>query len=207
MKFCRKEICSTNLFKASIAAIPFVYSKPPLPTRSLRSLRAAARSASCTLFLHQPHLLVAASEKNACLMQRNKVVSKICYNTVIVFSELLATVGWTWGCQPFTYPCSQNVMYCREEICSTYLSKESMPFVKSKPPLPTRSLQSLRAAARSASSALCLHHSHPLVAASEKSTCFMQRSKSGLQDLLQYCDCALSCAMRLLQTNVCGESF
>ena len=38
-----------------------------------------------------------------------------------------------------------------------------MPFVKSKPPLPTRSLRSLRAAARSTSSALCLHHSHPFV--------------------------------------------
>ena len=31
--------------------------------------------------------------------------------------------------------------------------------------------------------------------------------QSCLQDLLQCCDCALSCAMRLLQTNVCGESF
>ena len=55
-----------------------------------------------------------------------------------------------------------------KEICSTCLSKESTPFVKSKPPLPTRSLRSLRAAARSTSSALCLHHAHPFVAAEEK---------------------------------------
>ena len=37
------------------------------------------------------------------------------------------------------------------------LSKESMPFVKSKPALPTRSLRSLRAAARFTSS-FSLHH-------------------------------------------------
>ena len=45
-----------------------------------------------------------------------------------------------------------------KEICSTCLSKESMLFVKSKPELPTRSLRFLRAAARSTSSAACLHH-------------------------------------------------
>ena len=49
--------------------------------------------------------------------------------------ELLASVSWT----------SQNVMHCRKEMCWTCLSKESMPFVKSKPPLPTRSLSFLKA--------------------------------------------------------------
>ena len=48
------------------------------------------------------------------------------------------------------------------------LFHKSMPFGKSKPPLPTRSLRSLRAAVRSTSSALCLHHAHPFVAAAEK---------------------------------------
>ena len=48
----------------------------------------------------------------------------------------------------------------KKEICSTCLSKEFMPFVKSKPPLPTRSLRSLRAVARSTSSALWLHQLH-----------------------------------------------
>ena len=38
------------------------------------------------------------------------------------------------------------------------LSKESRPFVKSKPALPTRSLRSLRAAARSTSSLFWLHN-------------------------------------------------
>ena len=75
----------------------------------------------------------------------------------IVEIEFLAMVGWKWGCQPFSCPCSKNVIHCPKEICSTCLSKESMPFVKSKPPLPSRSLRSLRAVARSTSSALWLH--------------------------------------------------
>ena len=48
--------------------------------------------------------------------------------------EVLAT-----GCQPFSCPCSRNVTNCWKEICSTCLSKESMPCVKSKCPLRTRS--------------------------------------------------------------------
>ena len=54
-------------------------------------------------------------------------------------------MGWKWGCQPFSCPCSENVIHCPKEICSKCLSKESMPFdpfVKSKPPLPTRNLSS-----------------------------------------------------------------
>ena len=56
--------------------------------------------------------------------------------------------------------------------------KESIPaitFWNSKHPLPTRSFRFLRAAVRSA---FWLHHAHPFVAASEKSTCLMQRSKA-----------------------------
>ena len=72
--------------------------------------------------------------------------SQLCYLTAanqrtIVEIELLATVGWKWGCQPFSCPCSQNVTHCPKEICSTSLSKESIPaihFVNSKHPLPTR---------------------------------------------------------------------
>ena len=83
-------------------------------------------------------------------------------------TKFLASVGWKRGCQPFSCRCSQNVMHCRKRFCSTCLLQESMPFGKSKPPLPTRSLRSLRAAVRSTSSALCLHHAHPFVAAAEK---------------------------------------
>ena len=40
-----------------------VKSKPPLPSRSLRSLRAAVRSTSSALWLDHAHLFVAAEEK------------------------------------------------------------------------------------------------------------------------------------------------
>ena len=85
--------------------------------------------------------------------------------------ELLSTVGWKWGCQPFSCPRSQNVTHCRKEICWTCLFKESIPAIpsgNSKHPLPIRSLRSLRAAVRSTSFALWLHHACPFVAAAEK---------------------------------------
>ena len=86
-------------------------------------------------------------------------------------------MGWKWGCQP----------------C---LSKESMLFVKSKPPLPTRSLRSLRAAARSIRSALCLHLAHPFVAAAEKRPVSCREAKGLVTEFwsprfvtIQYSDC------------------
>ena len=136
-------------------------------------------------------------QKNTCLMERSRwpghavVVSKICYNPAttqclcsqlwygyetaanqrtLVEIELLATLPWKWGCQPFRCPCSKNVTYCPKEICSTCLSKESIPaipFGNAKHPLLVRSLRLLRAAVCSTSSALCLHYackrSHPFV--------------------------------------------
>ena len=51
----------------------------------------------------------------------------------IVENQLLASVGWKWGCQPFSCPCSLNVTHCWKEVSVTSLSKESRPFVKSKP--------------------------------------------------------------------------
>ena len=72
-------------------------------------------------------------------------------------NQLLASVGWKWGCQPFSCPRSQNVTHCQNEVYATCLFKESRPFVKSKLPLPTRTLMSLRAAALFTGS-LSLHH-------------------------------------------------
>ena len=74
----------------------------------------------------------------------------------------------------------------------------------SKHPLSTRSLRLLRATVRSTSSALWLHHAHPFVATEEKHQSHAEKQRvlsrsCGLQDLLQYCDCALSCAMRLCE--------
>ena len=81
----------------------------------------------------------------------------------LVEIELLATMGWKWGCQPFSCRCSQNVMHCRKEICSTCLFQESIPAIplgNAKHPIHTRSLSFLRAAACSTGSALWLHHAH-----------------------------------------------
>ena len=101
--------------------------------------------------------------------------SQSCYLTAanqwtIVEIELLATVGWKCGCQPFSCPCLKNVTHWRKEICSTSLSKESTLAISSgisNHPIPTRSLSFLRAAACSNCSALCLHYackrSHPFV--------------------------------------------
>ena len=70
-----------------------------------------------------------------------------------------------------------------------------MPFAKSKPPLPTRSLSFLRAALLNAISALWLHHAHPFVASAEKNLSHAEKRRvwsrgCGMEDLLQYTDCA-----------------
>ena len=166
-------------------------------------------------------------QKNTCLMQRSTgwvtglwsprfltmqwLCCQLCYVTAanqraIVEIELLATVGWKWGCQPFRCRCSQNVTHCRKEICSTCLFKISIPavpFWNSKHPVSTRS-RFLRATVPSTSSALCLHHAHPFISATEKYVSHTEKqsvwsSSCALQDLLQYslvivlsvvlCDC------------------
>ena len=147
--------------------------------------------------------LRCSRRKKTCLMQRSRgfghgvVVSKNCYNILIVLlcdcCKLLASVGWKRGCQPFSCPCSQNVTHCRKEIYATCLSKASIPAIpsgNSKHPLLTRSFRFLRVAAPSTSSALCLHHSHPFVAAEEKNQSPAEKQKvwsrsCRLQDLLR----------------------
>ena len=107
--------------------------------------------------------------------------SQLCYVTAanqrtIVEVELLATVGWKWGCQPFSCQCSQNVTHCRKEICSTCLFRESMPFVKSKLPLLPEAWGSWEP---QYVLHLCIkwwHHAHPFVAAAENAFP-MQRSR------------------------------
>ena len=94
---CRKEICSTCLFQASIPAIPFGNFNHPLPTRSLRLLRAAIRSSSSALCLHyackrsHPFVedsgFVSYAEKHR--FGHGVVVSKVCYRILeFVFSHL-----------------------------------------------------------------------------------------------------------------------
>ena len=137
--------------------------------------------------------------------------SQLCYETAanqrtIVEIELLAPVSWKWGCRPFSCRCSQNVRHCRKEICSTCLFKESIPSIpggNSKHPSlpeawgswePQHAPPALRYSCIMPIPSLQLQKK--LVICSSRG--FWSRS-CGLQDLLQYSDCALSCAMRLLQ--------
>ena len=90
-----------------------------------------------------------------------------------------------------------------KEICLTCLPKESIPAIplgNSKHPFPIRSLRFLRVAARSTSFALWLHHALSYLAAAGQNPSHAEKKRvrsqsNGLQDPLQYSECALSCAM------------
>ena len=128
--------CDSLPIAMFVSTIPFAISKHPLPTRSLRLLRAAVHPSSPALWLHHSHPCVAAAEKNLSHAKKQRVWSRSCgvqdllqwwYETAasqgtLVEIELLATVGWKWGCQPFSHRGSQNVAHCPKEICSTCLS-------------------------------------------------------------------------------------
>ena len=43
-------------------------------------------------------------------------VTKATKQRTIVEIEILATVGWKRGCQPFSCRCSPNVLHCRKEM-------------------------------------------------------------------------------------------
>ena len=169
-----KEICLTCLFQASVPTISLGNAKHPLPTRSLRLLRAAVHSSSPALWLHHSHPCVTAAEKTLSHAKKQRVWSRSCgvqdllqwwYETAanqgtLVEIELLATVGWKWGCQPFSHRGSQNVTHCPKEICLTCLFQASVPTISlgnAKHPHPTRS-RVPRATVRSTSFALCLHY-------------------------------------------------
>ena len=155
---CRKEICSTCLFKESIPTIPCGNSKQPLPARSLELPESRVRSAisalnfGCimpipSLQLQKKPVLCTEVIVSKIWISGYRLCSQLCYMTAanqrtIVEIEILATVSWTCGCQPFSCRCSQNVTHSRKEIYATCLSKESIPaslFGNSKHPIPTRS--------------------------------------------------------------------
>ena len=163
-----KEIYATCLLQESIPTIAIPFGIPSIhSTRSLRSLRAAARSTSSELF-HQAHPFVAAAGKTS-LMQRIEQLPRLSFKQQWVGSRAAS--------QPFSWRCWQNVMHCRKEIYATCLLQESIPTITIPFGIPsihsTRSLRSLRAAARSTSSEL-FHQAHPFVAPAGK-TSLMQR--------------------------------
>ena len=176
--------CDDMLFSESIPAIPLWNSKPPLPTRSLTwgswDLRHSppVLHHGCimpipSLQLQKEPVIYRETEGLVTELWSPRFVtiqclcSQLCYVTAanqwtIVEIEILATVSWTCGCQPFSCRCSQNVTrtHSRKEIYATCLSKESIsaiPCWNSKHPLATRSFRFLRSEAHSTRS-LWLHH-------------------------------------------------
>ena len=173
---CQKEICSTCLSKESMQCVNIQASTP------YQKLEAP----ECGSTLHQLCTMVASV---ASCLQKIELwyprfglqaidcdLGYLIYSTSesqwrIVEIQLLATVGWKCGCQPFSCPCSKNVIHCPKWICSTCLPKKSIPAIpswNSKHPISTRSLRFLRATVRSTSSALWLYPAHTFVASAEK---------------------------------------
>ena len=122
-----RHVCLRNPFLLFLFGIPSIYSLPEIG------------STSSALWLHHAHPFVAAAKKTS-RMQRSRgfgnrvVVSKNCYSIYtdcalmwLLQTKLLASVVWKRGCQPFSWPHSQNGTHCRKEICSTCLFKESIP--------------------------------------------------------------------------------
>ena len=153
------------------------------PTRSLRSLTAAADFTSSALWLH-----------NACKRQKIELwyarlglqdidcdLGCLIYETAAsqwrnVEIQLVASVGWKHGCQPFGCLCSQSRIHSHHS------------FWNSKDPLPARSFRFPRTAAHSTSPALWLHHAPPFVGAGQKHLSHAKQRVSSrscrLQDLL-----------------------
>ena len=127
-------------------------------------------------------------QEKTCRMQRSRgfghrvVVSKICYNAVIVLAVLQSDCckpmnncrgcvfilrGLEVGLPAFQLPMFAECHALPKEISGTCLFRESIPpfpFGIFNHPIPTRSLSFLNAAAGSNSSALWLQHAHPFVA-------------------------------------------
>ena len=213
---CARHICVRRPFRPFHFGIPSIHSLPEAGSWERQWAPPVLQYYGCIILipsLQLPEKPVLCREAEGLVTELRSLrfatmqwlCSQLCFVTVanqrtVVEIELLATVGWKWGCRPFSCPCSQNVTHCRKETCWTCLSKESIPAIPfgiSKHPLPARS-RFLRATVGSTSSALCLHHAHPFVSAQKQRV--WSRS-FGLKDFLQCSDCALSCAMWLLQTN------
>ena len=120
---CRKELCSLCTFKT----FPFWNSKHRLRARSSTS------STLCFYACKRSHPFVEDSGfvscrgawvwSRSCGLQgllRNIEYWKYIGSCFFPFAmrlqcveiERLATVGWEWGCQPFSCPCSQHVTHC-----------------------------------------------------------------------------------------------
>ena len=174
---CQTRFVGHVGFQESIPAIPFGNSQHPIPARSFRFLRATAHSTSSALCLlyacKRSHPFVSCAEKHRFGHGGDQGLLRnigMCRLSKCVGIELLASVVWKWGCQPFSCRCLQNVTQCQTRFVGHVCFQESIPaipFGNSQHPIPARSFRFLRATAHSISSALCLLYackrSHPFV--------------------------------------------
>ena len=208
-----KEISWTCLFK-----VFFGNSNHPLPARS-RFLRAAERSTCFALWLHPAHPFVAATENKECVSCKEAE----CLVTELWLQDLLQPCDCALSCAVRLLQTNEHLSRLRflqqwvgsgaaslSAVCRTCLffqkSLSAIHFGYSKHPLLARSFRFLTAAVRSTCFALWLHHADPFVAATEKECASCKEAEClatelWLQDLLQYCDCDLSCGVKLLQTK------
>ena len=200
--------------RESILAIPFWnFNHPTYQKLEVPESRSTFRHLCIKSRLHHAHPFVAAAEKD-CVMQRSRgfghgvVVPRIVIqytdcalscamrllqtNDSIVEIELLATVSWTCGCQPFSCRCLQNVVYCRKEdvLRRVCLRNPSLPFL-----VGILSLHSLPEAWASwerqyAPPALqwWSYHAHTFLAAAEKNS-LTQRSRGFGHGVVAYKIC------------------
>ena len=213
-----RQVCLRNPFPPFLLGISIIHSLPEAGSWQ-RQYAPPALHYGCIMPIPSLQL-----QEMTCLMQRSRgfghgaVVPKICYNAVIVLSVVLSDCckpmntcrDWAFsnsglevGVPAFQLPMFPECDAVPKEISWTCLFK--FFFGNSTRPLPARS-RFLRAAERSTCFALWLHPAHPFDAATEKECVSCKEAEClvtelWLQDLLQSCDCALSCAVRLLQTN------
>ena len=227
-RFTRHVICLRHPFRPFHFGIPSIQSLPEAGSWE-RQYAPPVLHYACIMPI--PSLYLQKNEPVSCREAKRLVKQlwsprfvtiqwlccQLCYVTAanqwrIVEIELLATVGWKWGCQPFSRPCSQNVTHCQKEVCSTCLFKASIPAVpvwkcqastpyqKLEVPESGSTLYQLCIMVASCPSLRCNYRKKHLSHAENQSV-WSSSSSCGLQDLLQWGDCALSCAMWLLQTN------
>ena len=121
-RFMRHRICLRNPFLPFLLGIPSIQ---PLPEAT-----ASCPSLHCSSKKKQSHAQKQRVWSLSCglqdFLQRSDcalcVLLLLQTNDSFVEIELLATVSWTCGCQPFSCRCSQNVTHCPKEICWTCFS-------------------------------------------------------------------------------------
>ena len=177
-----RHVCLRNLFPPFLLGISIIQSLPEAWGYWEWQQAPPALHLGCIMPIPSLQL-----QKECCLLHRSRglghgvVVSKSCYNTVIVLSVVLSDCCKPMNnCRDWAFSISglevwlqafQLPMFAkcdtpegntfRSEICSTSLFNASIPailFGNFRHPLAARSFMFLRAAAHSTSSAFCLHY-------------------------------------------------